>query len=372
MMGSRIPPLARKEFKHILRDPRSLWIVFMLPNVMMFLFGYAIDLDLKNVPLGVCDLSRTPRSRELVDAIDASSYFSVVARFENPGEMERLFERRVIRAGVIVPRDFARALERERRAPVGLVIDGSDANSASIVQNYLETFIATRPAGAASAPLIAARPVVFYNRTLDSTNFIVPGLVAIVMMMLGALLTSVTIAREKEMGTMEQILVSPIRPFEVIAGKTLPYLALAFSIAMMIVAVGHFWFKVPFAGSLAALMLYCLLYLFTALALGILISTLVSTQQVAMMLSLMLTLLPTIMLSGFIFPIASIPRALQLVSLALPATHFLVIIRGVMLKGSSLADLWMHGAALAGIGLVLMILAVKRFSMKLGAKGGRA
>jgi ABC-2 type transport system permease protein len=357
MMGSRIPPLARKEFKHILRDPRSLWIVFMLPNVMMFLFGYAIDLDLKNVPLGVCDLSRTPRSRELVDAIDASSYFSVVARFENPGEMERL---------------FARALERERRAPVGLVIDGSDANSASIVQNYLETFIATRSAGAASAPLIAARPVVFYNRSLDSTNFIVPGLVAIVMMMLGALLTSVTIAREKEMGTMEQILVSPIRPFEVIAGKTLPYLALAFSIAMMIVAVGHFWFKVPFAGSLAALMLYCLLYLFTALALGILISTLVSTQQVAMMLSLMLTLLPTIMLSGFIFPIASIPRALQLVSLVLPATHFLVIIRGVMLKGSSLADLWMHGAALAGIGLVLMILAVKRFSMKLGAKGGRA
>ena len=147
MKGSRIPPLARKEFKHILRDPRSLWIVFMLPNVMMFLFGYAIDLDLKDVRLGVCDLSRTPQSRELVEAIDASSYFSVVARYENPGDMERLFERRVIRAGVIVPRDFARALERERRAPVGIVIDGSDANSASIVQNYLETFIATRSAG---------------------------------------------------------------------------------------------------------------------------------------------------------------------------------------------------------------------------------
>jgi ABC-2 type transport system permease protein len=392
MKGSRIPPLARKEFKHILRDPRSLWIVFMLPNVMMFLFGYAIDLDLKDVRVGVCDLSRTPQSRELVEAIDASSCFSVAARYDDPGDMERLFERRVIRAGVIVPRDFARALERERRADVGLVIDGSDANSASIVQNYLEAFLATRSIGgggeaatgdagagpsagargAAAAPLIAARPVVYYNRTLDSTNFIVPGLVAIVMMMLGALLTSVTIAREKETGTMEQILVSPIRPFEVIAGKTLPYLVLAFSIAMMIVAVGHFWFKVPFAGSAAALMLYCLLYLFTALALGILISTLVSTQQVAMMLSLMLTLLPTIMLSGFIFPIASVPRPLQIVSLALPATHFLVIVRGVMLKGSSLADLWMHAAALAGIGLVLMILAVMRFSLKLGTKGGRA
>jgi ABC-2 type transport system permease protein len=385
MKGSRIPPLARKELKHILRDPRSLWIIFMLPNVMMFLFGYAINLDLKDVRLGVCDLSRTPQSRALVEAIDASTYFSVTARCEDPAETNRLFERRLIRAGVIIPRDFARTLERERRATVGLVIDGSDANSASIVQNYLEAFIATRSAGGAPAaggpagvsgaglaPLIAARPVVFYNRSLDSTNFIVPGLVAIVMMMLGALLTSVTIAREKEMGTMEQILVSPIRPFEVIAGKTLPYLVLAFSIAMMIVAVGHFWFKVPFAGSAAALMLYCLLYLFTALALGILISTLVSTQQVAMMLSLMVTLLPSIMLSGFVFPIASIPRVLQFVSYAIPATHFLIIVRGVMLKGNALADLWPQVAALGGIGFVLTILAVKRFSLKLGGKGGSA
>ena len=384
MRGSRIPPLARKEIKHILRDPRSLVIVFMLPNVMMFLFGYAIDLDLKDVRLGVCDLSRTPESRAFVEAIDASSYFSVAARCEDPGETARLFERRVIRAAVIVPRDFARALERERRAPVGIVIDGSDANSASIVQNYLEAFVAARSAGgdggraaagspgAGAAPLIAARPVVFYNRELDSTNYIVPGLVAIVMMMLGALLTSVTIAREKETGTMEQILVSPIRPFEVIAGKVLPYLILAFSVAMIVVIVGHFWFKVPFVGSVVALMLYCLLYLFAALALGILISTLVSTQQVAMMLSLMVTLLPSIMLSGFIFPVASMPRPLQVVSNVIPATHFLVIVRGVMLKGNALADLWTHVAALGGIGSILMILAVKRFNMKLGTTGGRA
>lgn len=370
MKATRIQALARKELRHILRDPRSLWIIFMLPNVMMFLFGYAINLDLKNVPLGVCDLSRTPQSRALVDAIDASSYFSVAARCEDPAETNRLFERRTIRAAVIVPRDFARALEREGRAPVGIVIDGSDANSAAIVQNYLEAFIATRAAGGEA--LIAARPVVLYNRALDSTNFIVPGIVAIVMMMLGALLTSVTIAREKESGTMEQILVSPIRPFEVIAGKTLPYLVLAFSIAMMIVAVGHFWFGVPFTGSPVALVLYCLLYLFTALALGILISTLVSTQQVAMMISLMVTLLPSIMLSGFIFPVASIPRALQFISYALPATHFLVIVRGIMLKGNRLADLWPHVAALGALGFVLTVLAVKRFSLKLGGKGGAA
>ncbi len=377
MKASRIRALARKELRHILRDPRSLWIIFMLPNVMMFLFGYAINLDLKDVRVGVCDLSRTPQSRALAVAIDASTYFSVAARFEDPGEAGGLFERRLIRAAVIVPRDFARMLEREGRASVGIVIDGSDANSASIVQNYLEAFIATRSSGSAGASgagaaPIAARPVVFYNRSLDSTNFIVPGIVAIVMMMLGALLTSVTIAREKEMGTMEQILVSPIRPFEVIAGKTLPYIVLAFSIAMMIVAVGHFWFGVPFAGSPVALMLYSLLYLFTALALGILISTLVSTQQVAMMISLMVTLLPSIMLSGFIFPTASIPRVLQAVSNVIPATHFLVIVRGVMLKGNTFIELWPHVAALGALGFVLTVLAVKRFSLKLGGKGGAA
>lgn len=376
---ARIRALARKELRHILRDPRSLWIIFMLPNVLMFLFGYAIDLDLKDVRLGLCDLSRTPQSRALVEAIDASSYFSIAARYEVPGDAGPLFERRAIRAAITVPRDFARALEREGRAAVGIVIDGSDANSAAIVQNYLEAFLAARSTvgagggaggpGSGAAPVVAIRPVVFYNRTLDSTNFIVPGLVAIVMMMLGALLTSVTIAREKETGTMEQILVSPLRPFEVIAGKVLPYLVLAFAVAMMVVTVGHFWFKVPFVGSAGALMLYCLLYLFAALALGILISALVSTQQVAMMLSLMVTLLPSIMLSGFIFPVASMPRVLQFVSYVLPATHFLVIVRGVMLKGSTLADLWVHVAALGGIGFVLMILAVRRFGMKLGTKG---
>ena len=405
MKRSRIVSLALKEFRHILRDPRSLWIIFMLPNIMMFLFGYAIDLDLKNVRLGVCDLSRTPQSRELIEAIDASSYFSIVARFDNPAQAEGLFARRVARAGLIIPKDFARRLERERRAVVGIVVDGSDANSASIVQNYLETFIATRsvgggaggaaatelgasagagalasasagaPAGlSGGAPAGAATPVsiratVFYNREMDSTNFIVPGIIAIVMMMLGALLTSVTIAREKETGTMEQILVSPIKPFEVIAGKVIPYLVLAFLIAMMVVTVGHFWFKVPFVGSPAYLMLFCILYLFTALSLGLLVSTLVSTQQVAVMLSLLLTLLPTIMLSGFIFPIASVPRPLQFLSYALPATHFLVIVRGVMLKGSGPGDLWMHLAALGAIGLVLMALAVKRFSLKLAVKG---
>ena len=372
MGSSRIPALARKEFLHILRDPRSLWIIFILPNVLMFLFGYAIKLDLRNVRLGVCDLSRTPESRTLVEAIKGSSYFAIAARYENPAGTEDLFMRQVVRAAIIIPEDFARKLEDERHAEVGVMIDGSDANSAALVQNYLETLIAARAVSAAAQnpvpALVSIRPAVLYNRTMDSTNFIVPGLVALVMMMLGALLTSVTIAREKETGTMEQILVSPIKPFEVIAGKVIPYLFLAFCIAMMIIVVGHFWFRVPFVGSRVDLMLFAVLYLFTALSLGLFISTLVSTQQVAMLLSLMLTLLPSIMLSGFIFPVASMPRALQCLSYVIPATHFLVIIRGVMLKGSGAAELWAHLVFLAAIGVVLMALAVKRFSLKLGGK----
>ena len=391
MRRSRIPALARKEFKHIIRDPRSLWIIFMLPNVMMFLFGYAIDLDLKNVRLALCDMSRTPESRELSDALEASRYFSIVERFDDPGTVDELFQRRAARAAVIIPRDFARKLEQERHAPVGIMVDGSDANSAAIVQNYLETFIATRsgiagrsgtagpaspggggagtPGGPGAGAPVSIRATVFYNRELESTNFIVPGLAAIVMMLLGALLTSVTIVRESETGTLEQILVSPVRPFEVVAGKVLPYLGLAVCIAAMIVTIGHFWFHVPFVGSRTALLLYGVLYLFTALSLGLLISTLVSTQQVAMMLSLMLTLLPTIMLSGFIFPIASIPKVLQLVTYVIPATHFLVIIRGVVLKGNGPGDLWVHIAALAAIGLMLMSLAISRFGLKLAGKG---
>jgi len=373
MSGSRIPTIARKEVLHILRDPRSLWIIFIMPNILMFLFGYAIDLDLKNVRLALCDLSRTSASRGLVEALGASDYFSIAVRYDDPLDTETLFKKRLARSAVIIPEDFARSLERGRRAEVGVVIDGSDANSASLVQNYLETFLAagsSRPADPAAGSRLAVRPVVLYNRTMDSTNFIVPGLVALVMMMLGALLTSVTIVREKETGTMEQILVSPVRSYEVVVGKVLPYLVLAFSIAVMIIVVGHFWFEVPLVGSRGWLMLSCALYLFTALSLGLLVSTLVSTQQVAMMLSLMLTMLPSIMLSGFIFPIASMPKALQYLSCALPATHFLVIIRGIMLKGSGPAELWTHLVFLAGIAFALMALVMKRFSLKLGGRGG--
>ena len=362
----RILPLIKKEFIHILRDPRSLLILFMMPLLMMFIFGYAIDMDLKHIRVGVCDRDRTPASRDLIETLTASPYFDVVRRFDDPRQTEALFRSRTIRAAVIIPADFARDLAAPGGADIGVITDGTDANSATLTQNYLENLFLSQSLGGGQTGLpIRIKTRVFYNPDMESAIFVVPGIVALLLIMIGALLTSVTIAREKETGTLEQILVSPIRPAEIILGKAVPYLVLAFGIAVFVILFGYFWFDVPMLGAWSWLMFFCLLYLFTSLAIGLLISTLVATQQVAMMLSLVATMLPSIMLSGFIFPLASMPLPLQVVSRIIPATHFLVIIRGIMLKGNSPMELWAPALAMSGIGLFFVVLAIRRFRLKL-------
>ncbi len=366
MIKSLFIHLAVKEFIHIRRDPRSLLILLLMPLFMMFVFGYAINMDLKHIRLGVCDLNRTPVSRDLIQTLVASPYFDVIQRFDDPRLTEGLFRQRLVRAAVIIPADFARRLAGSQGATIGVITDGTDANSATLTQNYLESLFLSRSLSGDGMGLpIHIKTRIFYNPDMESAHFVVPGIVALLLIMIGALLTSVTIAREKETGTMEQILVSPIRPYEVILGKALPYLVLAFAIAVFIIVFGHLWFAVPMLGSWTWLMLFCLLYLFTALTIGLLISTLVSTQQVAMMLSLVATLLPSVMLSGFIFPIASMPRPLQVVSQIIPATHFLKIIRGIMLKGNGPLELWPSIAALTAVGLFFITLAIWRFQLKL-------
>ncbi len=368
MISTRILPLMRKEFIHIRRDPRSLLILFLMPLLMMFIFGYAINMDLKHIRLGICDLSRTPASRDMIEALKASPYFDVVVRYDNPGRTEKLFKKRLVRAVVIFDTDFERALERSAVTPLGVIADGTDANSATLVQNYLEGLFMGRSLEISSAgqePPIRIKARMLYNPDMESAHFIVPGIVALLLIMIGALLTSVTIAREKEAGTMEQILVTPIRPYEVVLGKAIPYLVLGFGIAVFIMIFGHVWFEVPMRGAWSWLLLFCVVYIFTALAIGLLISTVVATQQVAMMLSLVATLLPSVMLSGFVFPIASMPQPLQWISKVVPATYFLIIIRGIMLKGNGLAELWPVVAAMSGIGVFFIAVAVKRFKLKL-------
>jgi ABC-2 type transport system permease protein len=335
---------------------------------MMFIFGYAIDMDLKHIRIGVCDLSRTPASRDLIETLNASPYFNIVARYSDPRKSEELFTRRIARAVLIIPADFARNLAVSPKAPIGVIADGTDANSATLVQNYLESVFVSQSlvsSGNGSGMPIRIKARMLYNPDMVSAHFVVPGIAALLLIMIGALLTSVTIAREKETGTMEQILVSPIKPYEVVVGKAIPYLILGFVIAVFILIFGHLWFDVPMLGSWSTLLLFCVFYVFTALAIGMLISTLVATQQVAMMLSLVGTLLPSVMLSGFVFPVASMPPPLQVISKIIPATHFLVIIRGIMLKGNGPMELWPSFLAMTGVGVFFIALAVKRFRMKL-------
>ncbi|PIP39163.1 MAG: ABC transporter [Desulfobacterales bacterium CG23_combo_of_CG06-09_8_20_14_all_51_8] len=368
MINSRLMPLIRKEFIHIRRDPRSLLILFLMPLLMMFIFGYAIDMDLKHIRIGICDLSRTPASRDLIETLSASPYFNIVVRYSDPRKTESLFTRRIARAALIIPADFARRLAGSPESPIGVIADGTDANSATLVQNYLENVFVSQSLSMSSngsGMPIRIKARMLYNPDMVSAHFVVPGIVALLLIMIGALLTSVTIAREKETGTMEQILVSPIKPYEVVLGKAIPYLILAFVIAVFILIFGRLWFEVPMLGSWSTLLLFCVFYVFTALAIGMLISTLVATQQVAMMLSLVGTLLPSVMLSGFVFPVASMPLPLQVVSKIIPATHFLVIIRGIMLKGNGPMELWPSFLAMTGVGVFFISLAVKRFRMKL-------
>ncbi|MBU0995247.1 MAG: ABC transporter permease [Proteobacteria bacterium] len=368
MINTRILPLIRKEFIHIRRDPRSLVILLLMPLIMMFIFGYAINMDLKHIRIGICDLNRTPSSRELIETIRMSPYFEIVTYYNNPNRTEALFTKRLVRAVIIIPADFGKSHARSRFANIGVITDGTDANSATLVQNYLDGLFMGKSISSAtngSGPLVSVKSRMLYNPDMTSSHFVVPGIVAILLIMIGALLTSVTIAREKETGTMEQILVSPIRPYEVVLGKAIPYLVLSFTIAVFILVFGHLWFKVPMLGKWGFLLLFCVFYVFTALAIGLLISTVVATQQVAMMLSLVITMLPSVMLSGFVFPVASMPRPLQVVSQIIPATHFLKIIRGVMLKGNGPLELWPSVAAMSAVGLFFILLAVRRFKLKL-------
>ena len=367
-IDSRIMPLVRKEFIHIRRDPRSLMILLLMPLIMMFIFGYAINMDLQHIRVGICDLNKSPASRELLETLRMSPYFDIVTYYDRPDKTGQLFEARLVRAAIIIPEDFDKIHAQFRSAEIGVITDGTDANSATLVQNYLDGLFMAQSLAAASNGSglpISVDSRLLYNPDMTSAHFVVPGIVAILLIMVGALLTSVTIAREKETGTMEQILVSPIRPHEVVIGKAIPYLVLSFTIAVFILLFGHFWFDVPMMGAWGFLMLFCIFYVFTALAIGLLISTVVATQQVAMMLSLVVTMLPSVMLSGFVFPVASMPRPLQVVSQIIPATHFLKIIRGIMLKGNGPLELWHSVAAMSAVGVFFIVLSVKRFRLKL-------
>ncbi|MEO7424707.1 MAG: ABC transporter permease [Fibrobacteria bacterium] len=368
MSRIRLRTIALKEMRHIFRDWQTLVVVLVMPVMMMFLYGYALNADAKEIPVLVEMPSPAPETRAVADKIDASQLFSVkgvVASAADPAELFRLHNIKVL---FRFPPGFARDLRRPGGAKIQVLIDGSDPNLGTIIRNASEPLLlgaTVEVLGVKQPKVLDLRTLVLYNPEQSSALFFVPGLMAIILLMISALLTSVAIAREKELGTMGQLLVSPLHPLEIIVGKIIPYLFLAAVDGLLVMAVGRLAFGVRIAGSAWLLGACSLAYIFTALSIGLLISTLVKRQQHAMFAALGATMMPTVLLSGFIFPVASMPLQLQVISHIIPATYFLEIVRGIILKGVGLRELWKPLLILSCEGLALMAIAINKFKVKL-------
>lgn len=359
----RVLWMVRKELRQVFRDSRMARVVVVAPLIQLLVFGYAVSTDLREATLFVVDHDGSAASRELIDAFQAGGLFRVTAVSEQPAELLRAFDHGDALAALIVPRGFATALE-ERRATVQLLFDGTDSNQSTLAKGYAERIVeswgASRMVGVAATPLLDARPRAWYNADLSSRVYNVPAVIGAILMLICQLLTAMAIVREREIGTLEQLLVSPLRPFELILGKTIPFALIGLADLLLISVVAVLWFEVPFRGNPLLLLLAACLFLVCGLGIGLLISTLSQTQQEAF-LSSFLIFMPAMLLSGFMFPVSSMPRAFQLLTLLNPLRHFLEIVRGVFLKGVGLADVLPQLGALALLGAVLITFAVLRF-----------
>jgi ABC-2 type transport system permease protein len=367
----KIAAVAVKELRQIVRDPLSLLMLLGLPAFMLVLYGFALNFDVRHVALAVQDRDHTAASRDLVSAFVNSTYFDLAATPAPGADLERLLERGRARGVLVIPEDYGRRLAAGETAPVQLLLDGADANTATTVLGYAGALVAeanteelrrtvVRATGRDLPSPIEYRPYVWFNPELSTTQFLVPGLMGVLLMLTAVLATALSVVREKERGTMEQLRVAPLRTAELILGKTLPYLVISLAAAVIILVAARLLFAVEVKGSYLALLAATLLYLVGALGLGILISTLADSQALAFQGGLLVSLLPAVLLSGFIFQIRTMPAALQLVTHAVPARYYLVILRGVILKGTGLGPYWDQMGALALFALATLALASLR------------
>lgn len=366
----RLAAVARKEFLHVLRDWRSLTLALAIPMLLILLFGYALNLDVDDVPTVVWDQSRTPQSRELISLLDGSPYFTVSAYHDNYRELEQALTSGRAMLAVVIPAGFSAAVLAGEEASVQVLADGSDANTARLVLGYVSALAAIynqrlsveRLAAAGRdvvAPPVRLSPRAWYNPDLRSTNTMVPGIIAIVMMVIAALLTSVTVAREWEFGTMEQLISTPLRVPELVLGKLIPYFVIGMVDVGIAVAIGQWIFQVPLRGNPALVFGAAAVFLVGALAAGITISIAVKAQVLSTQLALFTTFLPTMLLSGFMFAIPNMPQAIQYLTYVVPARYFIELMRGVYLKGIGLEILWLN-ALLLVVWAVLMLAAAHR------------
>lgn len=359
----------KKEFQHIFRDVRTLVILFALPIVMIILFGFVVTTEIRDVEVGIWDRSMDQASVRATQKIFSSGYFVPAGYLQNEAEIGELFRSGRSKMVVVFEENFERNLQRENRAAIKLITDASDANSAQLSLTYLQgvlmTYFQSMNMDMEVPWSVNMKSRMFYNEELKGVYMFVPGLMALILMLISALMTSVTITREKEFGTMELLLASPLKPREIILGKVTPYVLLSFVNAMIIILLGFLVFDVPVVGSLWLLMLECILYITLALSLGVLISTTAKTQQMAMFMSMLGLMLPTILLSGFIFPIDNMPKVLQWFSTMMPARWFIVVIKNIMLKGTGFAFIWKETLIMLGMTLFFILASVKRFKIRL-------
>ncbi|MEN9404894.1 MAG: hypothetical protein RL091_3597 [Verrucomicrobiota bacterium] len=373
----RLWAVARKETIHIRRDPRSLGLAIGIPMMMIILFGYALTLDVDRVPLVTWDQNGSPLSRDYLARFSASQYFDFRGTVANYGELERAIDTREAAIAIVIPPDFAARLAARRAAPVQVMVDGSDANTAALVLGYTSAVSVEfnrqitleqlqRSTGRVTTSPLDLRARVWFNPDLESKNFIIPGIIAVIMGLIAALLTSLTVAGEWDRGTMEQLISTPVKPGELILGKLLPYFAIGMIDVLIAVLMAVFMFQVPLRGSVPLLFAMSALFIVCTLAQGILISVLARQQLLASQLAMVSTFLPAFLLSGFTFAIANMPVPVQVITHIVPARYFVALVKGIFLRGVGLEAMWPDALFLLVFGVLVTGLAITKFKKRLG------
>ena len=358
-----------KEFYHIFRDVRSMLILFGMPVVQVLIFGFAISTEIRNAPVAILDHSNDYVTQQITNILLSSGFFIRGDQVTNEDQIQQIFRKGKVKEVIVFEKDFAKNLENEREAHVQLIADASDPNIANLIVNYTNAIIQSYQQeyfkGMALPVEIVTESQMLYNPGLKSVFMFVPGIITILLMLISAMMTSISIAREKEMGTMEILLVSPLNPVQIVTGKVIPYVLISFINALTILLMSFFIFKMPLEGNMILLLLESILFIVMALSLGIFISTVSNSQQMAMMLSMFALMLPTILLSGFIFPIENMPFLLQLLSNIMPPRWFIIIIKSIMLKGLGIQYVWKETLIIAGMTVFFIALSIRKFKIRL-------
>jgi ABC-2 type transport system permease protein len=360
----------KKEFLHIFRDPRTMVILFGIPALQILLFGFVVSTDLKNARVAFLDLSKDEMTQKISDKICASGFFRRSETLLNFNDVDKVLRGNKTKAVIIFEKNFGRKLISEGKAAVSIITDGSEPNMATLITNYVSAIISDfnrELAGTSASGILLVQPEVrmFFNPSLKGQYMFVPGVITLIMILICALMTSVTITREKEFGTMEVLLVSPLKPVQVILGKVIPYFVLSFIDVIMILLLSWFVFRLPVKGSLVLLLAESMLYILMSLSLGILVSTAAKTMQQAIFISFVGMMLPTILLSGFIFPIENMPKIYRWASAILPPQYFIVIIKNIMIKGTGFLYVWKETLILIAFTMSFIVLSIKNFKIRL-------